>query len=475
MNKDPVYIEESDELVLLRKYHTPESLKLQSGHANMGFLLLKNALFMCYGHTQFSHLVERSNLHEESIAFSRAIRVVIENEKWSRSTAYAAFRALKIILEKTNVNTSFIAKIAMIKKESAKSSILSRKYELVMQNENEKNVLEELTTLARTRTRMKSNSSLRIFLTFVLHLLERNDISILEYQKITLLPYETIHQSILSMNQPKLFRTHIHYAMIFVCNMLNKREYLVHFEATKRTVQKKFGTREDTDVHRISREELEAMFEATSANIKFRAIFLLMVSTGMRTFGVSNIKLVNVCTIVNNNIIINKVGRTIEKGNKWFSFSISDSLADVLHTYITTVRKSDSEYLFSSARCTNLSPNSISAIIKKIARLAGLTGKHIHAHSLRHSFAHILLETGNRPEMVSKMLGHTSTAITEQYYLKESAAEASKRMNIPWLVRQENYDPVPTFLNTKTAHRKSRGSTALKTIINDFNKCNATI
>jgi site-specific recombinase XerD len=54
----------------------------------------------------------------------------------------------------------------------------------------------------------------------------------------------------------------------------------------------------------------------------------------------------------------------------------------------------------------------ISAIIKQIANDAGLKGEHIHAHSLRHSFAHIL-ETGNKQELVSKMLGHTSTLTTE--------------------------------------------------------------
>lgn len=104
-----------------------------------------------------------------------------------------------------------------------------------------------------------------------------------------------------------------------------------------------------------------------------------------------------------------------------------------------------------------------------------MEGKHIHAHSLRHSFAHILLESGNKPELVSKMLGHSSTITTEQYYLKESASEASKRMNIPWLERTEQENPVPSFLNTQkkvrtTKKKKSKSdrNKILRNLAKDF-------
>jgi integrase/recombinase XerD len=415
--------------------------------------------------------VERSNLHEESIVFSKAMCGIINTERWSISTTNSAFRALRKILEKTNIDKNFITKISLQKQIERKVSYLPQKYR--NETSDDKLALEEIIALTKTRTRMKSDSSIRLFMSFIVKLLEKHNIPLTKYRDVAQMSYEDIHRSIVDMNQPKLFHTHMHYAMIFLCNILQNQNYLKQFEAEKRSHRKEFGVKEDHDVHRITKEELEAMYKATADDIRLRAILLLMVSTGMRTFGVSNIKLCNVCTIVNNNVIINKIGRTIEKGNKWFTFPISDLLSEVLYTYITTTRKSNSEYLFSSMRCSNLTPNAISATIKKIATTAGLSGKHIHAHSIRHSFAHILLETGNRPEMVSKMLGHSSTSTTEHYYLKESAAEASKRMNIPWLMRQENYDPVPNFLqaNTTKATQKRGKSSALKAIINDFSKC----
>jgi len=73
------------------------------------------------------------------------------------------------------------------------------------------------------------------------------------------------------------------------------------------------------------------------------------------------------------------------------------------------------------------------------------------------------------------MLGHSSTLTTEQYYLKESASEASKRMNIPWLERTEQENPVPSFLNNQKNDRrvkkkksKSERNKILRNLAKDF-------
>jgi integrase len=149
-----------------------------------------------------------------------------------------------------------------------------------------------------------------------------------------------------------------------------------------------------------------------------------------------------------------------------------------LHNYISNFRRSNSSYLFPGrGEDIGISTNRINAIIKEIALKAGLKGPHIHAHSMRHSFAHILLESGNKPELVSKMLGHSSTKTTEQYYLKESASEVSKRANIPWLTRQKVENPVPSFLEKNKPEKKKRKSKKdrnkmLQNLAKDFKKNN---
>jgi len=58
---------------------------------------------------------------------------------------------------------------------------------------------------------------------------------------------------------------------------------------------------------------------------------------------------------------------------------------------------------------------------------------------------------------VAKMMGHASSKTTEMYYLKESAVEASKRCNIPWLVKDKP-EQLPSFLKVGKGVKKPRTS-----------------
>ena len=478
--KEPDYIEESNEILLLRKYYTPKILEIQQGHLSLAFTLLINTLFVMYQHTKFSHLVNRSNVYEESKLFSMAMKKIVELNDWSRTTANIAFNSLKKLLLRTNINKNFISTITLPYdkkiKQNSPEFCLPTKYKKLPDDDPEKIIILNFIKKTKTNTKYKSQSSIRMFISYVLKFLNHHNIPITQYQNVSNLSFEDITESLEYIFPSKQKRMKVHYTMVFICFVLGDTTQLKDFETYKKTINPDKKTVLDTDVHRISKQELEKMYEASQDNLKYHTIFLLMISTGIRTVGVSNIKLDNICTIVNDNITINKTGRTIEKGNKWFTFVISEKLSELLLQYITTRRKNISSYLFPGrGEDIGLSPSSISAIIKKIATKAGLKGKHIHAHSLRHSFAHILLETGNKPELVSKMLGHSSTITTEQYYLKESASEASKRMNIPWLDRSEQENPVPSFLNNqennsrmKKKKSKSERNKILRNLAKDF-------
>jgi hypothetical protein len=85
------------------------------------------------------------------------------------------------------------------------------------------------------------------------------------------------------------------------------------------------------------------------------------------------------------------------------------------------------------------------------------------------------LEAGNDPGLVGKMMGHSSSKTTEKFYLKETAVEASKRCNIPWLTRSAEVEPLPSFMATPTTKkettrkiRQSDKKKALKLISKEF-------
>jgi site-specific recombinase XerD len=473
--KEPEYIEESSELVTLKRYYPASSLNIQEGHWSLGFTLLSHTLFLMYQHTKFSELVNKSQNHQESIEFSKCMKKVTENNEWSYSTTNIALNVLKKLLHRTNINSSFISKISIsydksIKKNSSEFC-LPTKYKKVYCDNKEKQTLINLIKLIKSDTKYKSQHSIRMFLAYIVRFLEYHNICICDYKNIQNKTFDEIKESISKIYLNKSLRIKVHYTIIFLYFIVKYTDNIKEFEIYKKSIHPIKITKEDHDTHRITKTELEEMYDVSKKDIKKQCLFLLMISTGIRTIGVSNIKLDHICTIVNNVITINKTGRTLEKGNKWFTFAISENLSKVILDYITTKRKSNSSYLFPGrGEDIGLSPGRISVIIKQIANDASLKGKHIHAHSLRHSFAHILLETGNKPELVSKMLGHTSTLTTEYYYLKESAVEASKRMNIPWLERTEQENPVPSFLNTNKPKKKTKSdrNKMLKNLAKDF-------
>ena len=63
---------------------------------------------------------------------------------------------------------------------------------------------------------------------------------------------------------------------------------------------------------------------------------------------------------------------------------------------------------------TVISPNVLSHAFKVIAEKAGL--KDVHFHTLRHTFASLMLQQGAKPKVISEALGHSSVAFTMDVY-----------------------------------------------------------
>ena len=91
----------------------------------------------------------------------------------------------------------------------------------------------------------------------------------------------------------------------------------------------------------------------------------------------------------------------------------------------------------------------------------------MHPHALRHSYAHILLNSGNSVDIVSKLLGHSSSSTTEKFYLKETASDVAERANIPWLDKSLTCKKVvPDFLKATTQPEPAKDRTAKKRMKN---------
>ncbi|MBR1442730.1 MAG: tyrosine-type recombinase/integrase [Firmicutes bacterium] len=90
----------------------------------------------------------------------------------------------------------------------------------------------------------------------------------------------------------------------------------------------------------------------------------------------------------------------------------------------------DSDYVFTNDFGETIHPDSISQWFNRFIKRKGL--KHITFHGLRHTAATLLISSGVDIETVSRILGHSSSAITSQVYLHSADAirkDAMKKLD----------------------------------------------
>jgi len=149
-------------------------------------------------------------------------------------------------------------------------------------------------------------------------------------------------------------------------------------------------------------------------NIKLRdkAILELFFSTGLRVS--------ELCHLKKEDVNLEKNEFSIKgKGNKWRVVFLSNQAKYWLKKYLE-IRTDLNPYLFvrqDRARVEEdkpITPRSVERMVKKYAKLAGITKK-IVPHSIRHSFATDLLQGGAGIRAVQELLGHKSITTTQIY------------------------------------------------------------
>lgn len=157
----------------------------------------------------------------------------------------------------------------------------------------------------------------------------------------------------------------------------------------------------------LSRSEIERLLDATS-NLKYKAIFAIMYSSGLRISEVLHLHYDDISR-TNMQIYIH----TAKKHTSRYAL-LSKRALDILTEYwfkcgkprgILFPNQWTGAYLTSSATASEL---------RKSVEKAGLP-KDIHSHCLRHSFATHLLEDGVDIRYIQTLLGHRSPKSTEIY------------------------------------------------------------
>lgn len=151
----------------------------------------------------------------------------------------------------------------------------------------------------------------------------------------------------------------------------------------------------------LSKQEINRMINSLN-NLKHRLVIAFLYSSGLRLSELINLKKSDI------NIIDNTIHIKNAKGKKDRITILSKKVKKLLRMY------SPGEiYVFENSGI-KYSKKSVQEIIKRAARIAGIN-KRVTPHTLRHSFATHVLESGVDIRYIQKLLGHSRLSTTQIY------------------------------------------------------------
>ena len=157
----------------------------------------------------------------------------------------------------------------------------------------------------------------------------------------------------------------------------------------------------------LSRTEIERLLDATP-NLKYKAIFAIMYSSGLRISEVLHLKYDDISR-TNMQIYIHE-----SKTHTSRYALLSNRALDILTEYWFKCGRPKGILFPNQWTGEYLTPSATGLELRKSVKRAGLP-KDIHSHCLRHSFATHLLEDGVDIRYIQTLLGHRSPKSTEIY------------------------------------------------------------
>jgi len=156
----------------------------------------------------------------------------------------------------------------------------------------------------------------------------------------------------------------------------------------------------------LSTHDIKSILDHTK-NIKHKTLLALLYSGGLRIGEAINLRLSD---IDSKRMLIHI---KMAKGKKDRYTLLSPLFLQLLRDYYLLYKPKD--YLFEGQNGQQYTSSSAQQVLKKALSLAKITGKRITLHTLRHSFATHLLESGTDLRYIQTLLGHSSPKTTMIY------------------------------------------------------------
>jgi len=155
----------------------------------------------------------------------------------------------------------------------------------------------------------------------------------------------------------------------------------------------------------LSKDEVQAILSA-SDNLKHKTILACLYSGGLKLSEIINLTIVDIdCSRM-----IIRISQ--DKGKKDREVMLSEKFLLLLQQYYQ--QYNPQKWLFEGQAGEQYSVRSVQAVFKKALEKSGIK-KAATVHTLRHSFATHLLESGTDIHIVQQLLGHNSIKTTQLY------------------------------------------------------------
>lgn len=167
----------------------------------------------------------------------------------------------------------------------------------------------------------------------------------------------------------------------------------------------------------LSMKEVKKLLDSIN-NIKHKAMISTLYSCGLRLEELLNLKAED----IDSQRMFIRINSG--KGKKDRNVVLPEKLLIILRKYYKIYKPKD--YLFEGQNGSKYSSTSVQKIMKKALSKAGINKK-ATPHTLRHSFASHLLESGTDIRVIQEILGHNSIKTTQIYTHISSANIGSVR------------------------------------------------
>lgn len=158
----------------------------------------------------------------------------------------------------------------------------------------------------------------------------------------------------------------------------------------------------------IPLEDVQLLLDSVSS-VRDRALLMLLLRTGMRIGELLEVKLSDI-VLHDRKILIYLGSKNYQGRAVYFSEDAEHALKHWLR-----LRDSSQKYLFYGLRKEQLSYSGAWGVMRKTLEHAGLADKKYSLHSLRHTFATDMINSGMRIEVLQQLLGHQSIELTMKY------------------------------------------------------------